>query len=169
MNNNNTTIQQCPEHNRSTSYSYKSLKCRCSVCVEENGARNARNRAANPRRYREMSATREAKRRRNNPTMTMYDNAQQRAKRAGLEFTISQDDLVIPEVCPVLGVALATPKERGGKQKDNSPSLDRIDNTKGYTPDNVWIVSYQANRMMSNATPSQLLTFAASMQRTFGE
>jgi len=99
----------------------------------------------------------------------MYDNAKQRAKRAGLEFTISKDDIVIPNKCPVLGMALATPEERGKQQLDNSPSLDRIDNTKGYTPDNVWVVSYQANRMMSNATPEQLLTFAAAMQRTFGE
>lgn len=166
---NNTTIQQCPEHNRSASYSYKTLKCRCSVCVEENGKRQARNYAANPRRYREAGATKEARRRRNNPIRTMYDNAKQRAKRAGLEFTISQDDIVIPDKCPVLGMALATPEERGKQQLDNSPSLDRIDNTKGYTPDNVWVVSYQANRMMSNATPEQLLIFAAAMQRTFGE
>ena len=166
---NTDDIGLCPDTGRSLSYSYKNLKCRCDACVDDARRRAASNRAANPRKYREAGATKEAKRRREDPAYTMYGNAKQRAKRSGIEFTISKDDIRIPETCPVLGISLATPEERVGKQKDNSPSLDRIDSRKGYTPDNVWVVSYLANRMMSNATPEQLLTFAASMQRTFGD
>ena len=46
-----------------------------------------------------------------------------------------------------------------GKQQPNSPSLDRIDSTKGYIPGNVMIMSTLANKMKQNATPEQLKQF----------
>jgi hypothetical protein len=39
-----------------------------------------------------------------------------------------------------------------GSIKDNSASVDRFDTAKGYIKGNVWIISYKANRMKSNAT-----------------
>ena len=43
---------------------------------------------------------------RNNPINSMFRNAKARAIKQGLEFTITKDDIVIPEVCPYLGVRL---------------------------------------------------------------
>jgi hypothetical protein len=64
-----------------------------------------------------------------------------------------------PKVCPVLGIELDwKPKRNGGH--DNSPSLDRIDSTKGYVKGNVMIMSTLANRMKSNATIEQLNQFS---------
>lgn len=50
-------------------------------------------------------------------------------------------------------------KERrngGLKVGDNSPTLDRKDSTRGYVPDNVWVISHRANRMKNNATLEEM-------------
>ena len=39
----------------------------------------------------------------------------------------------------------------------NSPTLDRIDNDRGYVPGNVVVVSYMANSIKTNATAEQVL------------
>ena len=62
-----------------------------------------------------------------------------------------------PKVCPVLGIKLDWGMNG---LNNNSPSLDRIDSTKGYIPGNVMIMSYLANKMKSNATPEQLNQFS---------
>ena len=76
------------------------------------------------------------------------------AKRRGLEFTIRFEEIVWPEFCPVFGVRLVRAAVKGPTSW--SPSLDRIDNTKGYVPGNVIVVSLKANRMKSDATISEL-------------
>ena len=62
-----------------------------------------------------------------------------------------------PKVCPVLGMKLDW--GMNGHQP-NSPSLDKIDPTKGYIPGNVMILSHLANSMKHNATPEQLKQFS---------
>ena len=62
-----------------------------------------------------------------------------------------------PKVCPVLGTELSW--DMSGRQNE-SPSLDRIDSTKGYVKGNVMIMSDLANLMKSSATPEQKLTEA---------
>lgn len=60
-------------------------------------------------------------------------------------------------MCPVLGIPLF---KGTGKLTDNSPTLDRIDSTGGYTKDNVLVVSARANRIKSDATIEELLKVA---------
>jgi len=45
-----------------------------------------------------------------------------------------------------------------GRPSDCSPTLDRVDNGKGYTLNNIQVVSLKANRMKSNCTLVQLQT-----------
>ena len=52
-----------------------------------------------------------------------------------------------------------TPFTIGG-DLDTSPSLDRIDPTRGYVHDNIQIISNLANRMKNNASDEQLLRFS---------
>ena len=75
---------------------------------------------------------------------TMWHNAKRRALESGKEFDLDIEDIVIPTHCPVLGIELI-----GGVKKpiDTSPSLDRIDSSRGYTKDNVCVVSFRLNRM----------------------
>lgn len=91
----------------------------------------------------------------------LFYSSKQRARLSGIEHTISTEDVQIPEVCPYIKVPL-TNIYRKGRVWTNA-SLDRIDNTKGYIPGNVQVVSDLANRMKQDATPEQLLTFARSI------
>ena len=43
-----------------------------------------------------------------------------------------------------------------GSASPDGPALDRIDPSRGYTPDNVWIISYRMNRIKNDATPREL-------------
>jgi hypothetical protein len=80
---------------------------------------------------------------------------QSNMKRAGIEFTINFGELIWPEYCPILGIKLDY-FVKGGVPQDNSPSFDRIDNTKGYVKDNVFIISNKANRLKNNGNIQEL-------------
>lgn len=84
-----------------------------------------------------------------------------RARRKGWECSLTADDVYWPEHCPVLGIKLHYPTYNGelgpeGAHLPNLPTVDRLDNTKGYTKENVCIISNRANRLKSNATPDEL-------------
>ena len=85
----------------------------------------------------------------------MLGNAKYRAKRDALPFAITIDDIVIPDVCPILFIPLAFAEGRGGGGP-GSPTLDRIHNHRGYVPGNVIVVSNRANRIKSDATLGEL-------------
>lgn len=67
--------------------------------------------------------------------------------------------------CPVLGMPFATPGSTVNNAPDpRCPSLDRIDQNIGYTPENTRVVSYFVN-VSKNAWPEEqyrLLTMAAA-------
>lgn len=93
------------------------------------------------------------------PEWRMHQRAKQRAKAKGIDFTISPDDITIPDVCPILCIPLVVHKGKSGAYRD-SPSLDRIDNSRGYTPDNIWVISQLANAMKCHASETDLQQFA---------
>jgi hypothetical protein len=94
----------------------------------------------------------------NNPTKKIFYVKRAGAKRKGIEFTLQYEDVVWPDHCPVLGNKIDYSRFRGNGNKPmpNSPSFDRIDHTKGYTPDNVIIVSNKANIIKSNSNVDEL-------------
>jgi len=85
----------------------------------------------------------------------MWSRAKYRAKQKGFDFTIEQEDITIPETCPLLGIELVCHRG-GGRNQGNSPSLDRIDPTKGYIKGNVWVISNRANTLKNDATIQEL-------------
>lgn len=86
----------------------------------------------------------------------LYDNAKARAKRKNLNFNITIEDIIIPELCPILEIPIFT----GTKDNyNNSPSLDKINNTEGYIKGNIAVISNLANSMKNQATFEQLKTF----------
>ena len=78
--------------------------------------------------------------------------------RTNLPFNITSEYIksIWPEdnKCPALGIEF---KRGVGKSIDSSPTLDRIDNSKGYIKGNVQIVCNLANKIMSSATPEQVI------------
>ena len=80
---------------------------------------------------------------------TMLNNAKRRARAVGLPFTITKSDIVIPEICPVLGIKLQVSSR---VVAPGSPTLDRTNNDAGYVPGNVQVISMRANTMKNNAT-----------------
>lgn len=78
-----------------------------------------------------------------NPEKAMLQRARRRARAIGVEFSLNLSDITIPERCPVLGLRLS----RSDGNPHTSPSLDRINNAKGYVRGNVLVVSQLANRI----------------------
>ncbi len=81
--------------------------------------------------------------------------AKHRAKTRGLPFKITEDDIIVPDTCPVLGIPLQRNK-KGKTHNGNSPSLDRLIPEFGYVPGNVQVISMRANLIKSNASVSEL-------------
>lgn len=96
----------------------------------------------------------------NNPISRMLQAAKQRAKKKGLEFNIGKEDIIIPEKCPYLDIPLY-PGEKDNYK--NSPSLDRIDSSKGYIKGNVQVISSKANTMKNDASIEELITFSKNI------
>lgn len=94
----------------------------------------------------------------NNPLKSLLSVARHRAKRKGMEFTLTPEDFMpVPELCPVLGIPM---RQGMGSRDPNARSIDRLDSRKGYTPDNVRLISLRANHLKSNATPEESVALA---------
>ena len=89
-----------------------------------------------------------------------FQRARRVARERGWEFDLTREflDSIAPTHCPVLGLKLEVSTGKGGA--DNSYSIDRVDSSKGYTKDNVVIISWRANRIKSDSTPEELRKLA---------
>ena len=96
----------------------------------------------------------------------MIGNSKHRAKELNITFEINIQDITIPSTCKYLDFPLTTIRGRG--RLDTNASIDRIDSTKGYTPDNVEVISFLANRMKNSASIEQLKTFAKNIDKLYG-
>lgn len=83
--------------------------------------------------------------------------ARYRAKRDGLKFNITMQDIVLPQRCPVFQTRLRF----GARLHKCIPSLDRIDSRKGYVRGNVQIISLRANTLKLDATLDELVTLGS--------
>ena len=89
----------------------------------------------------------------NYPLRWMLARAKNGAVARGLEFSITEADFeTLPTHCPVLGLKLKYPEDQAKQGDPAIASLDRKDNSKGYVPGNVFIISHRANSLKSSAS-----------------
>lgn len=102
-------------------------------------------------------------------TMKLLSVARSRARKKGIEFAVSAEDLVpLPDICPCLGLELNWRNSRGVSDPA-APTLDRLDNARGYVPGNVWVISMKANRIKSDSSVAELRAVAQAVARRLGD
>lgn len=131
---------------------------KCQGCkedlTEENSSLSVVNRGRG--KCRSCARLRQKEFRRNNPKSFLLYASRQRSKTRGYENTLVLEDIPeIPEYCPVFPW-IKLEHQVGTQRRDSSPSLDRIDNTKGYVKGNVRVISWRANHVKGEATDQEL-------------
>lgn len=93
-----------------------------------------------------------------------------RSKRKNLEFNLTIEYLksIYPKnnMCPLLNIPLDW---KSSYKHPSTPSLDRIDNSKGYIKGNVQWVSWRANNLMGDATPEELFILAQNYKKIYDD
>lgn len=110
----------------------------CKKCVSVRRSKNKEENQKKSRIYREAHCDK-----------LIFNAAKNRAKNNNLNFNLTLDDIIIPKICPVLGIEI---KISNGNFSDNSPTLDRIIMERGYVKGNVMVISWRANRLKNNGT-----------------
>lgn len=143
------------------------LRCWCKECVREKFRRTFLGTDAYKARQEKYRADRKARVALDpKPQWITYamGNAVQRARALGLPYSLTKEDIakVFPDVCPLLGLRFTFAT---GRTTASSPTLDRKNNTLGYIPENVWVISAKANRIKSNATTEEIAMVAEGLRR----
>ena len=95
----------------------------------------------------------------------LYNQLKRGAEKRNIPFELTLNDLndlSFPLTCPILEIELGF---NTGSPKDNSYSIDRIDSSKGYTRDNIIVVSNRVNTIKSNASIDELIKIAEYYQQ----
>lgn len=90
----------------------------------------------------------------------LYNALKGSAKKRGIPFELSMNDLnnlSFPLTCPILGIPLYF---NTGTARDDSYSIDRLKSSKGYSIDNIIVVSNRVNTLKSNATVDEMRKIA---------
>lgn len=110
-------------------------------------------RQANPDKVRETNRRNRERMRQTDPEFFLLKGARERAKKQGLPFAINREHIVIPDVCPILGIPITiNVLGNAGGSRDQSPSLDKVIPELGYVPGNVRVISNKANRLKADNT-----------------
>ena len=102
----------------------------------------------------------------NNIKKYKIKEAKIRANELNIECSITEDDFILNEICPILDISLFVSK---GTCTDNSISIDRIDNKLGYIKGNVRIISHKANTSKSNSTREEYNLLTKNLNHIFLE
>lgn len=117
-------------------------------------------------KYSNIAKEKSKKKRQEDQRASLLLSCKMSARKKGLEFNITVDDIQIPEVCPILGIKL-TNIQGSGRVWSNA-SVDRIDSSKGYVVGNVQVISCKANTMKQDATVEELRAFCINMLEQIG-
>lgn len=77
----------------------------------------------------------------------------------GRKFSISLDDIPdVPDICPIAKIPIFI-RPYTGKTGPclNSPTLDRVDNSKGYVAGNLRVISHKGNKWKSDMSINDII------------
>lgn len=100
------------------------------------------------------------------PEYKTWKDAKSRAKLRGVPFDLGVEDIVVPDVCPLLGIPIFRVE---GKLTDNSPSLDCFYPSKGYVKSNIWVISQRANTIKRNLSLEEWKSFVNKLEENSGK
>lgn len=87
------------------------------------------------------------------PEYRLWVSARERHRQKNIPFDLEIENIYIPDKCPVLDIPLKPGQKH---HHDASPSLDRLDPSKGYTSDNIIVMSFRANALKRDASLTEL-------------
>ena len=161
---------QCKEEKLPTAFSLNNaakdgLQYKCRICDVKY---QAQRRDANKSKFATYSREYQRGRRQDfDYRLQMLINAsKQRAKSNSREHDINVEDIKsiypIDGCCPIFGIKL---EFNVAGFRDSSPSIDRIDSTKGYTRDNIQVISWKANRIKGASSLQDLEMMVAYLKQ----
>lgn len=137
---------------------YKNNKHKWKRDTPEKKARHAQLVKESAERHKESRRKKHDEWTENNYAHSLWLQTRRRAKYNEIYWDLEISDIQIPEICPYLLMPLTSTQGQGVVW--SNASVDRIDNSKGYTKDNIEIISRMANSMKQHATKNQLINFA---------
>jgi hypothetical protein len=99
--------------------------------------------------------------------LRMWKGARSRCNSNGRVFDITVEDVleVFEDVCPILKRPFDLACD-AGEADPLSPSLDRIDSTKGYKRGNIYVISHRANSLKRNFPVDDLISLGKYVEMT---
>ena len=127
---------------------------RCKACVISRAKAQYR---ANPERAKALViASRLA-----DPRVRMASDTRRRDRARGLASDIEASHIVIPDVCPVLGIPMRT---QTGQPAEESPSIDHINPDRGAVWGNWRVISRRANALKAGHTAETMGAYITAIQ-----
>ena len=107
-----------------------------------------------------------------NGTVTrLLNGAKKRAQESNAVATLDREWVIAhltPMICEASGVGLSLYKAAGVHHNSFRPSIDRVDNDKGYTKDNCRITSVMYNRMKNDGDDTLVMVMITSLLKKEG-
>lgn len=145
--------------------------CRCKKCDNQAKKESKIKKAKREKIYREKNREAINKHKKEYKNANFIKNcvskAKERAYRLGLEFDLN-DEFILNLInkqngkCFWLGIPFLLVRRRDPQQ----PSIDRLDNSKGYTRDNVVVSCLAANYARNNSTTERFKEFISLLKES---
>lgn len=117
-------------------------------------------RLADPEKYQAYGRAEQLRRRQQKPWLASFHACRKRAKQKGMEFTLTYEWAIhrYTGKCEMTGLLFEV-REVAGKPgpRPHSVSIDKIDQTKGYTPENCRFVLNAVNTLRGSGSDADVM------------